>query len=60
MFKLYIKKIFSTLGFIVNYFLLCGIIGVTWYFLLSGNKVFSETRTTLFAILALIFDLLVF
>lgn len=59
MFKLYFKKIFSTLGFIVNYFLLCGIIFFTWYFLLSGNKFYSATRTTIFAILALLFDLLV-
>ncbi len=59
MFKLYFKKIFSTLGFVVNYFLLFGIIGVTWYFLLSGNKFYSATRTTIFAILALLFDLLV-
>lgn len=59
MFKLYLKKIFSTLGFVVNYFLLCGIIFFTWYFLASGNKVYSATRTTLFAILALLFDLLV-
>lgn len=59
MFKLYLKKIFSTLGFVVNYFLLCGIIFFTWYFFLSGDKFYSATRTTIFAILALLFDLLV-
>lgn len=59
MFKLYFKKIFSTLGFVVNYFLLCGIIFFTWYFFLSGDKFYSATRTTIFAILALLFDLLV-
>ncbi|MBR6572206.1 MAG: hypothetical protein IKK77_00605 [Clostridia bacterium] len=58
MFKLYFKKIFTTLGFVVNYFLLCGIMGVIRYFL-SGNTTFPTTYTALFAIVTLIFDLLI-
>ncbi|MBQ9978071.1 MAG: hypothetical protein IJP21_05710 [Clostridia bacterium] len=56
MLKLYFKKLFLTLCFIVNYFLLVGIIAFVWYLFLKD--MFSETTTTaIVGILALWADL---